>query len=46
MNEQEGDMTFDNELECQLMIDSLKINGTQEHRSISDNTEKMKEILL
>ena len=39
-------MTFDNELECQLMIDSLKINGTQEHRSISDNTEKMKEILL
>lgn len=35
-------MTFDNELECQLLIDSLKINGTQEHRSISDNTEKMK----
>ncbi len=35
-------MTFDNELECQLLIDSLKKNGTQEHRGISDYTEKMK----
>ena len=35
-------MTFDNELECQLLIDSLKKNGTQEHRSINDYTEKMK----
>ena len=34
-------MTFDNELECRLLIDSLKKNGTQVHRSISDYTDKM-----
>ena len=39
-------MTFDNELECQLLIDSLKKNGTQERRSISDYIEKVKPALL
>ena len=34
-------MTFYNELECQLLIDSLKTNGTQERRSISDYIEKV-----
>ena len=34
-------MEFENELQCRLLIDSLKKNGTQKRRYIKETTEKM-----